>query len=250
MIEMTSKPPLVEIQPLPRLALFEALASELEEWILSGRLESGAKLPSEEMLAKRFGVSRPVVREALARLRERGLVDTVNGSGTFVKPPDADHLTDAFLRHLRVGARGSIGKAYEARIAIETTTARLAAERGTKVDRVAIRARLEDMRNDRHDIERWTVADLGFHTAVAAAAHNPFLVTLLAPLVKVIERGIIESFPSPAAVAAGLRAHDLIWERLEARDPDGAERAMREHLIDSERRFASANARSAKGLKQ
>ena len=250
MIEMTSKAPLVEIQPLPRLALFEALASELEEWILSGRLESGAKLPSEEMLAKRFGVSRPVVREALARLRERGLIDTVNGSGTFVKPPDADHLTDAFLRHLRVGARASIAKAYEARIAIETTTARLAAERATKLDRVAIRARLEDMRNDRHDIERWTVADLGFHTAVASAAHNPFLVTLLAPLVKVIERGIIESFPSPAAVAAGLRAHDLIWERLEARDPDGAERAMREHLADSERRFASANARSAKGLKQ
>ena len=67
---------------------------------------------------------------------------------------------------------------------------------------------------------------------------------------KVIERGIIESFPSPAAVAAGLRAHDLIWERLEARDPDGAERAMREHLADSERRFASANARSATSLQQ
>lgn len=250
MTDTNSQVPLVDIQPLPRSALFEALASDVEEWILSGRLESGARLPSEETLARRFAVSRPVVREALARLRERGLIETVNGSGTFVKPPDADHLTDAFLRHLRVAARASIAKAYEARIAIEAATARLAAERATKQDRAAIHARLDDMRLDQHDIERWTAADLGFHTAVASAAHNPFLVTLLAPLVKVIERGIIESFPSPAAVAAGLRAHELIWERLEARDADGAERAMREHLADSERRFASANARSAKGLQR
>ena len=132
MTKTTSQAPLVDIQPLPRLALFEALASDLEEWILSGRLESGAKLPSEETLAGRFGVSRPVVREALARLRERGLIETVNGSGTFVKPPDAGHLTDAFLRHLRVGSRASIAKAYEARIAIEAATARLAAERATR----------------------------------------------------------------------------------------------------------------------
>jgi GntR family transcriptional regulator, transcriptional repressor for pyruvate dehydrogenase complex len=234
--------PLSTIQPLPRLTLFEALAAQIEELILSGQLEAGAKLPSEEVLRREFAVSRPVVREALGRLRERGLIETVNGSGTFVKHPDADHLTDTLVRHLRVAAgdSGSVVKVYEARIAIETATARLAAARASEHDLEQIAACLEAMRSERGDVERWTAADLGFHLAVASACHNPFLSTMLAPLVKVIERGIIESFASSEAVEAGLRAHEQIWQRIHEGDARGAEEAMRRHLIDSERRFALA----------
>jgi GntR family transcriptional regulator, transcriptional repressor for pyruvate dehydrogenase complex len=234
------------IQPLQRLTLFESLAAQIEERILAGELEAGAKLPSEEVLRRQFGVSRPVVREALARLRERGLIETVNGSGTFVKHPDADHLTDAVVRHLRVAADdgGSISKVYEARIAIEAMTARLAATRASEHDLDQIEAHLEAMRSERRDVQRWTTADLGFHLAVASASHNPFLSTLLAPLVKVIERGIIESFRSPAAVEAGLRSHETIWKRIHVGDEAGAEEAMREHLADSERRFATARSRA------
>jgi GntR family transcriptional regulator, transcriptional repressor for pyruvate dehydrogenase complex len=229
-------------RPLQRLALFETLADQIEERILSGELEAGAKFPSEEALRRQFGVSRPVVREALGRLRERGLIETVNGSGTFVKHPDTDHLTDAVVRHLRVAndEDGSVSKVYEARIAIEASTARLAATRSNRHDREQLAAQLDAMRAERGDLERWTAADLGFHLAVANASHNPFLATLLAPLVKVIERGIIESFPNPDAVEAGLRAHETIWERIRTKDAEGAETAMREHLVDSERRFAAA----------
>jgi DNA-binding FadR family transcriptional regulator len=239
--------PLTRIQPLQRLSLFEALAAQLEEGILSGELEAGAKFPSEESLRRQFGVSRPVVREALGRLRERGLIDTVNGSGTFVKQPDADHLTDALVRHLRVstGDTESLRKVYEARIAIETATACLAATRATTADRKEIESRLEEMKAQRRDVTRWTAADLGFHLAVARASHNPFLATLLAPLVKVIERGIIESFRSREAVLAGIRAHERLWEAISRRDAPAAEAAMRDHLLDSERRFARARARGA-----
>src|ERR1700722_7150313 len=233
--------PLSTISPLQRQTLFEALASEVEEWILSGQLEPGAKLPSEEALRLRFGVSRPVVREAFARLRERGLIETINGSGTFVRHPDADHLTDALVRHLRVAGRdgGSVvGKAYEARIAIEAMTACLAAERATAQDLELIAARLEEMRSERSDLHGWTRADLGFPLAVAGASHNPFLLTLLAPLVKVIERVIVAGFRSPHAVESGLQAHERIWARIEARDRGGAEAAMREHLADSQRRLS------------
>lgn len=236
--------PYAKIQPLQRLSLFEALADQIEEWILSGQLEPGAKFPSEDSLRRQFAVSRPVVREALARLRERGLIETVSGSGTFVKHPDADHLSEAVLRHLRVAAGGtdSIGKVYEARLAIEAATARLAAERATEHDIEHISTRLAAMRTDRDDLQRWTASDLGFHLAVASASHNPFLLTLLTPLVKVIERGIIESFRSRQAVESGLRAHERILERIVAHDPPRAEEAMRDHLADSERRFAAAHA--------
>jgi DNA-binding FadR family transcriptional regulator len=233
--------PLASIQPLQRLSLFDALAAQIEEWILSGTLDAGAKLPSEESLSRQFGVSRPVVREALAQLRERGLIETVSGSGTFVKRPDADHLTEAVLRHLRVAAGGtqSIAKVYEARVAIESTTARLAAERATDHDLSEIETRLETMRSAAQDVQRWTASDLGFHVAVAEASHNPFLATLLAPLMKVIEHGIIESFRSRPAVRAGLLAHERIFAAIQSRDAVAAEQAMRNHLADSERRLTA-----------
>jgi DNA-binding FadR family transcriptional regulator len=240
--------PLASIQPLQRLSLFEALAAEIEERIVSGELEPGAKLPSEGSLARQFGVSRPVVREALAQLRERDLLETVTGSGTFVKHPDADHLTDAVLRHLRVAAgdAASIGKVYEARLAIESTTARLAAERASAHDLEQIAAPLDGMRSARTDVTRWTASDLGFHVAVADASHNPFLPTLLAPLVKVIEHGIAQSFRSRRAVESGLDAHEEIFGRVEAHDASGAEEAMRRHLADSERRLIAAGARQSR----
>jgi DNA-binding FadR family transcriptional regulator len=233
--------PLASIQPLQRLSLLDALAAQIEEWILSGTLDAGAKLPSEGSLSRQFGVSRPVVREALAQLRERGLIETISGSGTFVKRPDADHLTEAVLRHLRVAASGtqSIAKVYEARVAIESTTARLAAERATDHDLSEIEARLETMRSAARDVQRWTASDLGFHVAVAEASHNPFLATLLAPLMKVIEHGIVESFRSRPAVRAGLHAHERISTAIHGRDAVGAEQAMRDHLADSERRLTA-----------
>jgi GntR family transcriptional regulator, transcriptional repressor for pyruvate dehydrogenase complex len=240
--------PLATIQPLQRLSLFEALAAQIEEWILSGALESGAKLPSEDSLSRQFRVSRPVVREALAQLRERGLIETVSGSGSVVKRPDADHLTDAVLRHLRAaGGTQSLAKVYEARLAIESTTSRLAAERGTEHDLEEIASHLESMRTAGKDQKRWTAADLGFHIAVAEASHNPFLSTLLAPLVKVIEQTIAESFRSSAAVRAGLGAHEQIYARISERDAPGAEQAMREHLADSERRLTATRTRKSGG---
>src|SRR3954466_6053829 len=113
-----------ELNRLPRTTLIETLVARMEEEILSGRLALDARLPSEGALSSAFGVSRPVVREALARLRERGLVETLNGNGTFVRRPDAEHLTDAFVRHIRgAGEDGDeITALYEARTAIELTT--------------------------------------------------------------------------------------------------------------------------------
>ncbi len=241
--------PVAPIQPLQRLSLLEALVAQIEDWILSGALEPGAKLPSEESLSRQFGVSRPVVREALAQLRERGLLETVSGSGTFVKRPDADHLTEAVLRHLRVAAEGiePIAKVYEARLAIESMTAYLAAERASEHDVAQIAGCLEAMWTAGRDERKWTAADLGFHVAVAEASHNPFLSTLLAPLVKVIEHTIAESFRrSRQAARAGLHAHELIYVAIGEHDPARAERAMRDHLADSERRLTAMRARRSR----
>lgn len=237
----------VPLSPLPRTTLIDVLAARLEEEILSGRLTVGAKLPSEGALSSTFGVSRPVVREALARLRERGLVETLNGSGTYVRRPVAAQLTEAFVRHVRGAAEpgAQLEQLYEARLAIELTVVRLAAERAGAEDVAALERRLAEMRTAGGDGTVWAEADLGFHLALADATGNAYFRTLLTPLAMAIVVGMAVSRRSAASVRAGLAAHDEILDRIRAHDPDGAVEAMRRHLEDSRERYADALADEA-----
>lgn len=236
---MRSMDAVIAIEKLERPTLLGMLTERIEEWILSGHLTAGQKLPAEGVLAARFGVSRPIVREALSQLRERGLIRTVTGHGTFVREPDPSHVGDTLLRHLRLSGSdpASIRNLYEARNAVEVEATALAATRRTESDLSEIARRVGEMRAARQDQTRWTNADLGFHLAVAASARNPLLAMLLAPLVKVIQDGIAATHRSRQAVAAGLRAHTRILRAIEASDPAAAAEAMRAHLRESEHFF-------------
>jgi DNA-binding FadR family transcriptional regulator len=213
----------------------------MEESILSGELAVGTKLPSEGDLAASYRVSRPIVREALARLRERGLIDTVNGSGTFVREPGTDHIADAFVRHLRgSGAvRDRIAALYQARSLIEVEAARLATERADAESIAAVEAQFDAMRAARDNEDGWSRADLGFHLAIADATGNPYFRTLLMPLATAILTAMHESLRAPASRDAGLRAHAEIVDALKAGDADRATDSMRRHLIDSEQRYGT-----------
>jgi GntR family transcriptional regulator, transcriptional repressor for pyruvate dehydrogenase complex len=232
----------LDVSPPNRAGLFEQVASQLEGLILAGKIEVGAKLPPEGVLASQFGVSRPVVREALAQLRERGLTETVNGSGTYVRRPDSEGLTDVLLRHLHFGslvAPQAIESLYEARIAVEVMAARLAAGRGHDSDIRLISSRLEEMKAARIDPVAWIEADMGFHMAVVDASHNPFLGAFLTPLTRIIEQSMSESWRDPLARHSGLMAHSAICSAIVNRDEDKAAQAMLNHLEDSKERLAS-----------
>jgi DNA-binding FadR family transcriptional regulator len=218
--------------------LFEQLAAAIERQILSGELSPGDRLPAEGALAEEYGVSRPVVREALARLRERHLLETRNGNGTFIRHPSAGDLTEVLLRHLRFASSGpeAVAHLYEARVAIESMTAQLAAARASNADLEEMQAHIETMRDHQTAEADWTRADLAFHHAMARATHNPLLATLLDPLTQLIEDSIRAGHRDPRAVRRGLEAHERIWEALKARDADKAVAAVRDHLADSKAR--------------
>lgn len=233
----------LEISPPSRSVLFEQVASQLEGLILAGKLVVGSKLPPEGALAAQFGVSRPVVREALAQLRDRGLTETINGSGTYIRQPDGEHVTEVLLRHLHFGELAApqvVGSLYEARIAVEVMAARLAANRGLDPDLVLIAARFEEMKAARHDPSAWIAADMGFHLAVVDAAHNPFLGAFLMPMTRIIQQSMSESWRDPKAVRAGLVAHQAICDAIVGHDEERAGRAMLDHLEDSRARLSSA----------
>lgn len=212
----------MQLLPIKKATLVEKLVAEVRSWITSGRLVVGQSLPTEAEMAAQFGVSRPLLREALAELRAEGFVETISGRGTFVRHPSETDLADAFAHQLLLSAPGpgpTADQLYEARQAIEFVAAELAAERATPDSLETLGRLLAEMMDSRHDAAAYTAADVSFHIGVARASLNPLLPTLLAPLATLIIRGMFESHGDPAAVSRGIKAHTNILRAIQKRDP-------------------------------
>lgn len=220
--------------------LVDVLVAAMEERIHTGTYEVGARLPSESDLAKDFGVSRPLVREILARLRERGLIETLNGRGSFVRPRSSAPMLDAMLRHieLSVGNEYSVDDLYNVRSMIEVEGARLAAENATDEDLALIAANAREAISHEGDPEGYTVADINFHISIAKASKNALFPALLTPIIEVIVRGIYDSVSTfRDGMRGGNLGHRRILAALEARDREGAAAAMRDHMTYSRSTF-------------
>ena len=229
----------MKLSPIKTASLVERLAAEVRGQIIAGKLAAGQPLPTEAQMAADFGVSRPLVREALAHLRAQGFVETVSGRGTFVQHPSESDLADAFARQLvlSVGARPTADDLYEARQAIEVLSAELAAKRATEDSVTALERLLAAMKESREDVAAYTAADVGFHVEVARASLNPLLPTLLAPLATLIVEGVFESYSSPEAVRIGIAGHARLLRAIKSGDPAAARRAMAAHLHQSRQVF-------------
>lgn len=229
-----------DIQPIKKSTLVERLVAEVRGQITAGALAAGDPLPTEAKMAADFGVSRPLLREALAELRAEGFVETVSGRGTFVRHPTEADLAQAFSRQLLLAGSDDGPTAdhlYEARRAIEVVAAELAAERATEDSLTTLRKLLRSMQDSRGDAAAYTAADVGFHVAIARASQNPILPTLLAPLATMIVKGMYESHDTSNAVELGISAHSKVLRAIERRDPAAARRAMTAHLNESRRVF-------------
>jgi DNA-binding FadR family transcriptional regulator len=115
---------------LKKVNLSETLADKLEEIILSDIKLFGQKLPSEQELAKKFGISRNIVREALKLLKERGLVTSRTGDGSYFSKPEPQTLTNLISRML-VMNNIDADNSYEVRMMLECNACRLAARQAT-----------------------------------------------------------------------------------------------------------------------
>lgn len=224
--------------PLARVSLIDALVGRLETAIKDGTYPPDTQLPGEAALSESFEVSRPVVREALARLRERGYVETINGRGTFVRSPDVEDVARAMLRHLERngGSPPSVNDLYEVRRIIELEAVVRAAKNADDQDFASLDHHLSAMVASTPDDPRsYTAADVGFHLAIAEATHNPLFAPLLAPLIDPIVRSMFTSVTHEIeGMSRGTEEHGEILERLRARDADGAREALALHLERSQ----------------
>jgi GntR family transcriptional regulator, transcriptional repressor for pyruvate dehydrogenase complex len=226
----------MELRQIRKSSLVEQLVAEVRGQISAGHLAEGQQLPTEARMAAEFGVSRPLLREALAELRAEGFVETVNGRGTFVRHPTESDLADALVRQLQMTGREpelTADHLYEARRAIEISAAGLAAQRVTPELTQTLESLLQAMTDSAGDAAAYTAADVGFHIAIARATENPLFPALLAPIVTMIVKGMFSSHGTPDAVRLGIEAHGKVLRAIRRGQPEAASRAMAAHLSES-----------------
>jgi DNA-binding FadR family transcriptional regulator len=233
---------------LPANNLAEQVMARLSADIRGGRLAPGARLPTEQALTSELGVSRTVVREAVAALRADGLVVTRRGSGAYVADPAAGPFR---IVAPRSAALSEILDVMELRLAVEVEAAAFAAERASRKQVAAIRAAGQAIDQALQRGEGAVAEDFALHRAIAEATGNRQFPGFLAYLGShVIPRQSVRlSIDTPAERRAYLERiqaeHSRIVAAIAAGDPAEARRAMREHLTRSLERYRAL----AKGKK-
>jgi GntR family transcriptional repressor for pyruvate dehydrogenase complex len=210
--------------------LYEQIVQQIEESILKGQLNEGSQLPAERDLAKQFGVSRTAVREAIKALQEKGLVDAFPGRGTFVTNGTSNSMRRSLDRIIKSGEPDGLAYLVEVREILEPEIAALAAVRATEQDLTAMREALDVMDNAGRDSDAFIEADLDFHLALAEAAANPIVLSLIDSIVGLLREQRLRIFRIPGGPECGQDHHKRILEAIQRHDPHEARVAMQAHL--------------------
>jgi DNA-binding FadR family transcriptional regulator len=239
----------VRIRAAPR-KLPRVLFEQLAEQIKSGRFAAGARLPTEQALTRAAGVSRTVVREAVAALRAEGLVITRQGVGAFAsaEPQRAPfRIEPESLQSL-----ADILNVMELRLGVEIESAGIAAERASRAQRRAISAALEAIERAADGGRSAVDEDLAFHRAIAEATGNAEFPRFLQFIGRhLIPRRTVSGLPERmggqrAYLALIQEEHRRIYKAIEARDSKAARDAMRRHLTRSLGRYRKLAAEQQK----
>jgi GntR family transcriptional regulator, transcriptional repressor for pyruvate dehydrogenase complex len=234
----------------PALNRTQELTQRLTAEILSGRLQPGARLPTEQELSLATGVSRTVVREAVAALRADGLVMTRQGLGAFV-PADVQR------RPFRIDPDGvksakDVLQILELRMGLEIEASGLAAERRTNHDLVQIEAALRSVEAEIEVGGNAVDADFGFHLAIFRGVHNRYFPQLLEFLGNfIIPRQILNvaSGGDPDRLRYLRRIqteHVAIYEAIRDQNIAAARKAARRHLTNSLSRYHELSSRPSR----
>jgi len=212
----------IEYQDVVRTGVARQVADKIRAAILDGRLQIDERLPTEEDLAKSFGISRPTVREALKRLAAQNLIRSQRGptGGTFVSRPDPEGLSSAITgaATLLVGVGAfDIDEIIGARLETEAICCRLACERRSDADLAAMRAEIALQRSKLLSDEDFCASDVRFHRAVVQAAGNGPLSLMMYTVVEAfmpITNMIVSHVRERSTVAD---FHDRLAGAIEAR---------------------------------
>jgi len=214
------------LRPLNRPKLYEQVVVRLREHVAASDLDVGDRLPPERELAERLGVSRASVRQAIVVLEVQGLVEVRHGGGTYLR----ERVLDSEPVEELVARRRRLPDVLEAREALETKLAELAAQRRTDDDLAEIDAALAEMRAQVESGDLGADGDRRFHAAITAAAHSTMLAEFMRTIADEIAESRQESLRQPNRPSKSLSQHERIAEAIREGNSRGAVTAMRRHL--------------------
>jgi GntR family transcriptional repressor for pyruvate dehydrogenase complex len=222
-----------DLRGVNRRKVYSEIVEQILARIRSRDLPGGTRLPPERILATQLGVGRSSLREALRVLEYAGILDVRTGSGTYVSD---DGVSLAAALRARAAARGEQSPldVVAARRALEPACAALAAVQRSRAEIVLLRATMDlAAERDRLGLDS-DEADLAFHRAVAAAAHNPVLLHLVEHTVGILRQEIWAELKlrsqSSGGIAQMLEQHRPILRAIEESDAARAEKAMLDHI--------------------
>ncbi|HEV8636407.1 MAG TPA: FadR/GntR family transcriptional regulator [Chloroflexota bacterium] len=213
--------------------LHQLVVRDLIERIGGGELAPGALLPTEPELCQLFEVSRSVVRDAVRVLAEKGLVDVRPGRGTTVTPVDHWDLLDPVVLDacLRSGRFELIlDEVLELRTVVEVQVAGLAARKATPEELTELERLVAELAASVDDPERYSELDSAFHEALAAAVNNSLLLRVARPVFRILRAGRGMTNLLGLDLRPSQWGHEAIFAAVARRDPEGARRAMGEHI--------------------
>lgn len=224
------------VSPIQRKKISEQVVIELKKLIKEKKFPSGSKLPSENELAKMFGVSRSPVREALSVLEASGLVESKQGGGNYVAEVNLVNLLDSYM--FEVIDIEQVFHLLEMRTIVESEAAALAATRWKDDDLFTIKRALDEFSKTMEDENLiGHEADFAFHHEVVKASYNPFLLQSVASLQdlykKTLNFSLKQNIGMPRKREQILSEHLSIFKSIESRDSEAAAYYMKRHLINA-----------------
>jgi len=217
--------------------LADAVAHHIEELILEGALPPGERLLSERDLSAKLDVSRPSLRDALAKLVDRGLLQTDSQGSCYVSEDIGRSIRDPLML-LFDNPRGRFD-CMEFRSVVEAAAAGLAAERASEVDREGICAAFSAMEDahERGDVEAIARSDADFHFAIYGASHNVMMLQIMRSLETILRSNVHLNrknlFEHRRDREEQLAEHRAVYDAILARDPQGAKEAARRHMVSA-----------------
>lgn len=221
----------MKIKPIEKKTVVDGIVEQIKGLIINGDLKPGDRLDSERILAEKFQVGRPAIREGLKALTSLGLVKKTTAGNRINSQIMATIREPLFFEFLL--NKTDIRHLFEARKILETEIIKLAVARCTEKHLTRMKEYLEIMKEGK-DALAFTEADISFHLCIAQASENQVLLTFLSTVRDLLKQSTIKLLQEQGMLDYALYFHQCIYQALLKKDREQAVKSMYAHLANAE----------------
>lgn len=234
---------MIQNEPIRRRKLAHEVLDRLLARLRAGEFPVGSTLPSERELMENFSVGRPAIREALQAMERMGFIAIVHGEGAKVLPVTATTVISQISEsamHMLANSDDLLAHLRDAREFFEVNMVRTVVDKVTDEELKILAAALEENRASMNDQEQFQKTDMAFHKAIAQVSGNPIFPAVSQAMLEWLGKSYADLVWNPGREELIYSEHQAIFERIAARDAEGAAKAMADHLARANERFLKA----------